>query len=960
MTGSGKTHTMLGDFYKASTGEKGICELTIELLFDKISTDTQQAHEIKMSYLEIYNEQVKDLLGEEGEATSSLMIVEDPIRGVIVPGLTEYKITSPKTLLELIFKGNQKRTMAETAVNQFSSRSHAILQLSIESKSKVGTVPSYTISKLSLIDLAGSERAAGSNNRGLRLLEGAKINRSLLALGACIKILSDKSKIGAFVPYRDSKLTRLLKESLGGNARTVMIACVSPIAGCYEETINTLKYAERAKKIKKKIVRNVKEPEEKLAYYKEIIEGLKNEICSLKEQLKEQSNTPALKVVSTKKEDEQNGTMSIEDIEKEINQPEEENHRKISDYLLAKYEEYCEMKQSLQELEGIERANQNLANNLQKSIDSLRRLTEDPREKPRAEIELAQTLTRLSELNANIKSNTNMKKEIEESLAENIAMQQKLCGMIEKLEGTQKKGVIELQIAIRTLRLQNMDLVMQNMEMKKLACITEMEREEHRRQIEEMNKELQNMRTKLKQKDDQLKAERTRKSRDPHSEVSTPINKDTTKAPKTGLTYLQISLRKNQITQAKGVKPLSTPTLVNVKNAVQMASDETPRKPFVQVNAALQPPKQQNVNPKSSSNVNKVKPATVKYSNVGNNKNSKHNTRVEAAEKSFASVSSVTVNYDGLINSDADFIMDSCVESFVKPAQKKATAEKAHPPVKVEPIKVFINENYYDVLKGLTENEEPVIKKPPELVKSVVSPRTQERKWSVPKYNKKPAARKSVAGGVIRHEPANKETSKEPIIVKAVLKKEKAQKTKGRNKTITSSRSGKLDYGKFLDKTHEHNIRRNIAEKVKTAVTQREQKKRSHSIQNRIHKLRDERKLAKNLCIDAALVPMQEKLNGFFSSEQERCVDSSHENYLPLVSARPDTTPSVQISLPPTQNIIKGRNRGAGVSRGASAEDVRAKLGPSMPLLSPKLPYTLSPYPAQVEDNKHLAHFQYG
>ena len=112
-----------------------------------------------------------------------------------------------------------------------------------------------------MIDLAGSERAAATENRGQRMIEGANINRSLLALGNCINILSDRTKAGSFVPYRDSKLTRLLKDSLGGNTKTIMIACVSPSYLAYEETVNTLKYASRARNIKKKAVRNVKEVE---------------------------------------------------------------------------------------------------------------------------------------------------------------------------------------------------------------------------------------------------------------------------------------------------------------------------------------------------------------------------------------------------------------------------------------------------------------------------------------------------------------------------------------------------------------------------------------------------------------------------------------------------------------------------------------------------------------------------
>lgn len=135
--------------------------------------------------------------------------------------------------------------MAATQANTVSSRSHAILQFFI-------STDKYT-TKLSLVDLAGSERASVNENKGLRLQEGANINKSLLALGNCINVLAENKKKAAFVPYRDSKLTRLLKDSLGGNTRTIMIACVSPSFHCHEENVNTLKYASRARAIKKKI-----------------------------------------------------------------------------------------------------------------------------------------------------------------------------------------------------------------------------------------------------------------------------------------------------------------------------------------------------------------------------------------------------------------------------------------------------------------------------------------------------------------------------------------------------------------------------------------------------------------------------------------------------------------------------------------------------------------------------------
>jgi kinesin family protein 18/19 len=161
--------------------------------------------------------------------------------------------------------------------------------VTVEHKDKdAGIEAEIRIGKLSLIDLAGSERAARTGNRGIRMIEGANINRSLLALGNCINMLHENSSKGnaSYVPYRDSKLTRLLKDSLGGNCRTVMIANISPNHLCYEDTHNTLKYANRAKNIKTNVTRNVLNVEYHISKYTGIIAQLKNEIGELKDQLK--------------------------------------------------------------------------------------------------------------------------------------------------------------------------------------------------------------------------------------------------------------------------------------------------------------------------------------------------------------------------------------------------------------------------------------------------------------------------------------------------------------------------------------------------------------------------------------------------------------------------------------------------------------------------------------------------
>ena len=306
VTGTGKTHTIFGDL-ALSTGEDGVAILACEYLFNKLNKEYfEDDYEIKMSYIEIYNENVIDLLNNEND-NISLMIIEDPSKGVYVPNLKEFKINNTNDLKKLISQGNKRRTMAPTNQNKFSSRSHAILQLSLKRKTFNENKNNFDIffSKFLIVDLAGSER--GGLEKGKRREEGANINKSLFTLGSCINILSDKNKNGKFIPYRDSKLTRLLKDSLGGNILTVMLVCLSPCSESYEESISSLNYANRAKKIKKKIFQNKKEVDlmdgndnefnnfgiktsGNNSQYEEIIGSLKNEIYQLKSIIKEQEN----------------------------------------------------------------------------------------------------------------------------------------------------------------------------------------------------------------------------------------------------------------------------------------------------------------------------------------------------------------------------------------------------------------------------------------------------------------------------------------------------------------------------------------------------------------------------------------------------------------------------------------------------------------------------------------------
>jgi kinesin family protein 18/19 len=267
--------------------------LTLKELFVKIKGQKNNFnYDIRVSFLEIYNEMIRDLIVVSEDV---LDLREDKDKGITVAGLSEVEVESPEDVMELLFFGNQNRTQEATGANETSSRSHAILQIVVEAKDKAsGTTADIAVGKLSLIDLAGSERAAKTNNRGIRMIEGANINRSLLALGNCINALVDNMKKGSknHIPYRDSKLTRLLKDSLGGNSRTVMIANISPGHESYEDTHNTLKYANRAKNIKTSIKKNIHSVEYHVSKYTQIINQLKTEVSSLKRELESKPEAP--------------------------------------------------------------------------------------------------------------------------------------------------------------------------------------------------------------------------------------------------------------------------------------------------------------------------------------------------------------------------------------------------------------------------------------------------------------------------------------------------------------------------------------------------------------------------------------------------------------------------------------------------------------------------------------------
>ncbi|XP_076596841.1 kinesin-like protein KIF1B isoform X12 [Chaetodon auriga] len=289
-TGAGKSYTMMG---KQEEGQEGIIPMLCEDLFEKINEDSNKeelSYSVEVSYMEIYCERVRDLLNPKNKG--NLRVREHPLMGPYVEDLSKLAVTSYTDIADLMDAGNKARTVAATNMNETSSRSHAVFTIVFTQRKHDSETDLSTekVSKISLVDLAGSERADSTGAKGTRLKEGANINKSLTTLGKVISALAEvdnctskskKKKKTDFIPYRDSVLTWLLRENLGGNSRTAMVAALSPADINYDETLSTLRYADRAKNIKCNAVIN-EDPNNKL------VRDLKDEVARLKELLRAQ------------------------------------------------------------------------------------------------------------------------------------------------------------------------------------------------------------------------------------------------------------------------------------------------------------------------------------------------------------------------------------------------------------------------------------------------------------------------------------------------------------------------------------------------------------------------------------------------------------------------------------------------------------------------------------------------
>ena len=334
-TGSGKSYSMVG--YGAN---KGIVPITCEEIFKSIEKNNQEdkKFEVQVSMLEIYNEKVQDLLiPPKQRPNGGLKIRESKVLGIFVEGLTKYPVTSYEQIAQKMEEGYQNRTIGSTLMNATSSRAHTIVTIEFRQITILAKKRSEKLSRINLVDLAGSERTGATGSTGERLKEGCNINKSLLILGNVINCLADKAlgiRKNMLPPYRDSALTRILQNALGGNSKTIMICAISPASVNYEESLSTLRYADRAKKIQNKAVINESEHDKMVRLLKEENNNLKKLLEDLQKNiLGKKSDINDNKAYKELKEQYEANELAMQDMEKTFNEKLEEAKKQQKEML---------------------------------------------------------------------------------------------------------------------------------------------------------------------------------------------------------------------------------------------------------------------------------------------------------------------------------------------------------------------------------------------------------------------------------------------------------------------------------------------------------------------------------------------------------------------------------------------------------------------------------------------------
>ena len=359
-TGTGKTFTMEGFTYDNMDKTRGIIPRTIESIFSFIESNSNKNTKfiIRAAYLQIYNEMISDLLKPEN-SNKNLSIREDKQKGLYVDDLSEWAVRNPSDIYTLLERGATCREVSNTFMNDVSSRSHAVFMITVEQLINKTGKQMTKIGKLNLVDLAGSERTRITGTTGKQLQESIKINKSLSALGNVINALTDTKERRKHIPYRDSKLTRLLEDSLGGNCKTTMIATISPAHCSFNETLSTLNFAKRAKNIKNRPVINED------IDHNGLIHQYENELKKIRKELEEKNkiielNEEILKLKNREEKEKINAIKAYEQTSRQLLLEREEKQKLENKIQLMnlqmikggeKIEETPQFKNALQEME---------------------------------------------------------------------------------------------------------------------------------------------------------------------------------------------------------------------------------------------------------------------------------------------------------------------------------------------------------------------------------------------------------------------------------------------------------------------------------------------------------------------------------------------------------------------------------------------------------------------------------
>ncbi|KAK3547546.1 hypothetical protein QTP86_024476, partial [Hemibagrus guttatus] len=456
-TGTGKTYTMEG--VRSDPEKRGVIPNSFEHIFTHISRSQNQQYLVRASYLEIYQEEIRDLLAKD--QSRRLELKERPDTGVYVRDLLSFVTKSVGEIEHVMNVGNQNRSVGATNMNEHSSRSHAIFVITVEcSELGLDGENHIRVGKLNLVDLAGSERQTKTGAQGERLKEATKINLSLSALGNVISALVDGKS--THIPYRDSKLTRLLQDSLGGNARTVMVANIGPASYNVEETLTTLRYSNRAKNIKNKPRIN-EDPKDAL------LREFQEEIARLKQQLEKRSGKKKKK--RRKRRLGEAGDVMDDDVKDEDDDDDDEEEeeegadgdKNIDDYWREQQEKLEKEKKAVMEDHSlVAEEKQRLLLEKEKKMDDLRR------EKEASEMLAAKVKAMESKLlvgGKNIVDHTNEQQRILEQKRQEIAeqkrhereMQQEVeCRDEETLELKETYSSLQQEVDIKTKKLKKL------------------------------------------------------------------------------------------------------------------------------------------------------------------------------------------------------------------------------------------------------------------------------------------------------------------------------------------------------------------------------------------------------------------------------------------------------------------------------------------------------------------------